>query len=357
MNPHKIIAAFTLDGSCVNCREIGNGHINSTFKVTTDAGKEYVLQHINKNVFKNPQKLMENVCAVTEFVRSHSEDPRAALHFLPTHTGEFYHRDQEGEYWRMYDFVGGFTMDLPESDVDFYQSALAFGRFQELLSDFPADSLYETIPNFHNTPDRFRQFKEAVRRDAAGRCAAVQADIDAVLELEEIGSVLQNKLDAGELPLRVTHNDTKLNNVLIDKSTRKSLCVLDLDTVMPGLSAHDFGDSIRFGAATAAEDEPDTSKMKLDLHLFEVYTRGFLEAATSLTEAELQALPMGAVTMTLELVIRFLGDYLDGDVYFKTAYPEHNLVRARAQFALAKDMLCKLADMEAIVARVAAKCK
>ena len=354
MNTEKIIAAFTLDGNCVSCREFGNGHINSTSKVTTDAGKEYVLQHINKNVFKDPARLMDNVCAVTEYVRSHSEDPRAALHFLPTRAGVFYHQDEEGEYWRMYDFVGGFTMDLPESDEDFYQSALAFGRFQELLCDFPADSLYETIPNFHNTPDRFRQFKESVSRDAVGRRAAVQADIDAVLELEELGSILQNKLEAGELPLRVTHNDTKLNNVLLDKQTRKSLCVLDLDTVMPGLSAHDFGDSIRSGAATAAEDEPDTSKMKLDLHLFEVYTRGFLKAAVSLTDTELQLLPMGAVTMTLELVVRFLGDYLDGDTYFKTAYPEHNLVRARAQFALAKDMIAKLADMEAIVARVAA---
>ena len=353
MNPMEIVAAFALQGKVTDCREIGNGHINSTFKVTTDAGMEYVLQLINKHVFKNPQKLMENVCSVTQFIRSHSKDPRSALHFLPTHTGAFYHKDEEGEYWRLYDFVGGFTMDQPESDEDFYQSALAFGRFQELLSDFPAETLYETIPNFHNTPDRFRQFKEAVSRDAAGRVAAVQSDIDAILELEETASALQKQLDAGALPLRVTHNDTKLNNVLLDKRTRKSLCVLDLDTVMPGLSAHDFGDSIRFGAATAVEDEPDTSKMKLDLHLFEVYTKGFLEAATSLTETEIRMLPLGAVTMTLELVVRFLGDYLDGDKYFKTAYPEHNLVRARAQFALAKDMLAKLPEMERIVKQTA----
>ena len=354
MNLEKIIDAFDLSGKVVSYREFGSGHINRTMKVVTDTHQEYVLQHINKHVFKDPRKLMENVCAVTEFVRSRSDDPRAALHFIPTHQGDFYHLDENGEYWRMYDFVGGFSLDLPESDEDFYQSALAFGRFQELLSDFPAHTLHETIPNFHNTPDRFRQFKEAVKRDAAGRRASVQADIDAVLELESLACSLQQMLEAGELPLRVTHNDTKLNNVLLDKLTRKSLCVLDLDTVMPGLSAHDFGDSIRFGAATAAEDEPDTSKMKLDLHLFEVYTRGFLEAAPSLTDREIRMLPTGAVTMTLELVVRFLGDYLDGDVYFKTAYPEHNLVRARAQFALAKDMLAKQKDMDAIVARVAA---
>ena len=357
MNFQQVAAAFELSGKVISCHEFGSGHINRTIKVVTDTNREYILQHINKHVFKDPHKLMENVCAVTEYVRGHSDDPRAALHFLPTHAGAFYHQDEEGEYWRMYDFVGGFTMDLPESDEDFYQSALAFGRFQELLSGFPADSLCETIPNFHNTPDRFRQFKEAVSRDAAGRCAAVQADIEAVLELEAIGSILQDKLDSGELPLRVTHNDTKLNNVLLDRVTRKSLCVLDLDTVMPGLSAHDFGDSIRFGAATAAEDEPDTSKMKLNLHLFEVYTRGFLEAAPSLTQSEIEMLPMGAVTMALELVVRFLGDYLDGDTYFKTAYPEHNLVRARAQFALVKDMLAKLEDMKYIVAHVATEWK
>ena len=353
MNFQEIAAAFALRGEVVCCKEFGSGHINNTFKVTTDANKHYVLQHINKHVFKNPRKLMENVCAVTDYVRGRCNDQRAALHFLPTHSGEYFYLDEKGEFWRLYDFVGGFTLDLPESDEDFYQSALAFGRFQELLKDFPAESLHETIPNFHNTPDRFRQFKDAVEQDAAGRRAAVQADIDQALALEGVGCKLQQMLDAGLLPLRVTHNDTKLNNVLLDCDTRKSLCVLDLDTVMPGLSAHDFGDSIRFGAATAAEDEPDTSKMKLDLHLFEVYTRGFLEATTSLTETEIRMLPMGAVTMTLEVAIRFLGDYLNGDVYFKTAYPEHNLVRARAQLALVQNMLAKMDQMERIVKQLA----
>jgi Ser/Thr protein kinase RdoA (MazF antagonist) len=276
-----------------------------------------------------------------------------SLRFIPTYEGKYYHVDALGEYWRAYNFVFGFCLDTPESDADFYESAIAFGRFQELLSDFPADTLYETIPEFHNTVDRYRQFKESVAADACGRAAGVQEDIQFLLEREDLGSTLQKMLEDGLLPLRVTHNDTKLNNVLLDRMTRKSLCVLDLDTVMPGLSLYDFGDSIRFGAATAAEDEPDASKMSLDLHLFEVYTRGYMKAASKLTDREVAMLPMGALTMTLELATRFLKDYLDGDLYFKTAYPKHNLVRARTQIALVADMQRKWDDMNRIVAEVA----
>ena len=224
-----------------------------------------------------------------------------------------------------------------------------------MLSEFPAETLTETIPEFHNTIDRYRQLKESVAADRMGRLAGVMADVEFLLAREEKGSQLQKLREQGVLPLRVTHNDTKLNNVLLDKKTRKSLCVLDLDTVMPGLSAYDFGDSIRFGAATAAEDEKDLSKMEMDLHLFEVYTRGFLEAATNLTDEEIRALPMGAYTMTLEVATRFLKDYLDGDAYFKVAYPEHNLVRARTQMKLVADMEQKMDKMDAIVARVAAE--
>ena len=255
----------------------------------------------------------------------------------------------------MTDFVGGFSLDLPETDEDFYQSALAFGRFQEMLSDYPADTLFEIIPNFHNTIDRYEKFKESIRIDGVARVEEVEKDIAFLLERETLGSTLQKMLDAGILPLRVTHNDTKLNNVLLDKTTRKSLCVLDLDTVMPGLSLYDFGDSIRFGAATAEEDEKDTSKMKLDLHLFQVYTRGFLKAAPSLTALEVSMLPLGAIVMTLELAVRFMTDYLDGDLYFKIAYADHNLVRARSQMALVADMQEKWAEMNKIVAEEAAR--
>ncbi len=352
MQIEKIAQMFQIQGQPVSCKEFGSGHINYTVKVVTDAGLEYVLQRINKYVFKDPVRLMENVSAVTDFLRQRVEDPRMALHMLPTREGTFFFQDEEGEYWRMYDFIGGFCLDAPESEEDFYQSALAFGRFQRMLSDFPAHTLYETIPEFHNTVDRYRQFKESVREDRCGRLAQVREDVDFLLDREEMACTLQYLRERGELPLRVTHNDTKLNNVLLDKDTRKSLCVLDLDTVMPGLSLHDFGDSIRFGAATAAEDEPDLSKMSLDLHLFEVYTKGFLEAATALTQREVELLPMGAFVITVELATRFMKDYLDGDLYFKVAYPEHNLVRARAQMKLAADMQDKMEDMQQIVARV-----
>jgi Ser/Thr protein kinase RdoA (MazF antagonist) len=245
-------------------------------------------------------------------------------------------------------------MDAPETEEDFYQSALAFGRFQELLADFPAHTLYETIPEFHNTVDRYRQFNESVAIDPLGRVANIRDEIYYLKKQEEVAGTLQRMRESGELPLRVTHNDTKLNNVLLDRATRKSLCVLDLDTVMPGLSAYDFGDSIRFGAATAAEDEPDYEKMSLNLRLFEVYTKGFLEAAPALTDKEVEMLPMGALIMTLEVAVRFLKDYIDGDLYFKISYPEHNLIRARTQIRLAQDMQAKMQDMQRIVAEVSA---
>ena len=351
----KSVYAFQLDGNPISCEEFGHGHINTTLKITTDTGAEYVLQKINKYVFRNPIRLMANVSAVTEYLRQRVEDHRMALHFIPTQKGLFYHRDRKGEFWRMYDFVGGFCMDSPETEEDFYQSAVAFGRFQELLSDFPAQSLYETIPEFHNTVDRYSQFKASVAIDPCGRVSQVPGEIKFLLDREELGGTLQRMRETGELPLRVTHNDTKLNNVLLDRQTRKSLCVLDLDTVMPGLSVYDFGDSIRFGAATAAEDEPDAEKMSMDLHLFEVYTRGYLEAAPSLTQKEVEMLPMGALIMTLELATRFLKDYIDGDLYFKTEYPEHNLIRARTQIALVADMQAKWDEMQRIVAKVAAE--
>lgn len=353
MHIERVAYAFRISGQPVSCLNFGHGHINSTFKVTTDTGREYILQKINKYVFKDPMKVMSNASAVTNHIRQRVEDPRMVLHFIPTLRGNYCHRDPDGEFWRMYDFVGGFCLDAPESDEDFYQSALAFGRFQSQLADFPADTLYETIPEFHNTVDRYRQLKESIKADNIGRAAGVQPEIAFALEQEAQCSILQRMREEGQIPLRITHNDTKLNNVLLDRKTRKSLCVLDLDTVMPGLSVHDFGDSIRFGAGTAAEDEPDASKMKLDLNKFRVYTRGYLEAATTLTEVEIENLALGALTITVEIGIRFLKDYLDGDIYFKTAYPEHNLIRARTQFALAADMQIKWEQMQSIVRDVA----
>ena len=346
---------FALNGKVISTKEFGSGHINTTFKVTTDTGKEYVLQKINKYVFRDPVRLMSNATAVTGFIREKAADPRMALHFIPTHAGHYCYCDDQDEFWRMYDFVDGFCLDAPESDEDFYQSALAFGRFQDLLSDFPADTLFETIQEFHNTIDRYRLLKQSVQADPCGRVAGVHGELQYLFDLEQQVCRLQQMRQEGRLPLRVTHNDTKLNNVLLDKESRKSLCVLDLDTVMPGLSAYDFGDAIRSGAATAAEDERDYMKMEMDLHLFEVFAKGFLEAAPSLTEEEVKMLPLGALTMTVEVAVRFLKDYLDGDLYFKTAYPEHNLIRSRTQIKLAADMLKKWDDMNRIVAEVAAR--
>ena len=348
-----VISAFPYRGSVVSCQEYGSGHINRTYKVDTDTGASYILQRINSYVFRDPVKLMENICAVTGFLAAKSNHPHSTLHFLKANSGQFYHIDPEGQYWRSYEFVPGFGLDTPESDEDFYQSALAFGRFQELLADFPAHTLHEIIPNFHNTVDRYRQLKDAIAADPLGRADSVQQEIAIAMDLESLGGTLQRMRENGELPLRVTHNDTKLNNVLLDEASRKSLCVIDLDTVMPGLSAYDFGDSIRFGAATCSEDESDLYKVSMDLHMFEVYTRGFLEAAPSLTELEVKMLPMGALIMTLEVGIRFLADYINGDVYFRVTQPDQNLIRARNQLYLAVDMQKKLKDMERIVAKVA----
>ena len=349
------IRHFRITGSPVSCAEFGSGHINLTYKVNCDDGSAYILQRINQYVFTDPKAVMENVGAVTEYLRTRVSNPSEILHFVSSDTGTYYYVDEAGEYWRCYEFADGLCLDLPESDKDFYESAIAFGRFQEMLRDFPAETLHETIPLFHNTANRYRLFRKALQEDRVGRAASVQPEIDFLLQRQEEGATICRLLDAGEIPLRVTHNDTKLNNVLLDCKTRKALCVLDLDTVMPGSSLYDYGDSIRFGAATAPEDEKDLSKMGINLHLFRVYTAGYLAACKSLTPKERELLPLGAKTLTLELAVRFLTDYLDGDRYFKTAYPEHNLVRARAQMKLVADMEEKWEEMQKIVAEEAAK--
>ena len=351
----NILRIFQLDGTPVSCEDYGSGHVNVTFLVVTDTGRRYILQKINHHAFRNVQALSENIAAVTDFLRSKSSDPRSVMSLIRTKDGAPHTRYGD-EYWRVYDYVDGtICLQQPETDEDFYQAAVGFGTFAQLLSDFPAEKLHETIPNFHNTPDRCRLFREAIERDAVGRAAAVQPEIDFALAREAEMSTLQNLLSSGEIPLRVAHNDTKLNNVLFDRRTRKALCVLDLDTVMPGSSLYDYGDSIRFGAATAAEDEKDLSKMGINLHLFQVYTAGYLAACKSLTPKELELLPLGAKIITLELAVRFLTDYLDGDRYFRVAYPEHNLVRARAQMKLVADMEAHWDEMQAIVAEEAAK--
>lgn len=335
-----------------------NGHINDTFIVTAEDEAQYVLQKINKNVFKKPEELMSNIISVSSYIEEKLKTPEnrgkaKTLRFLKTADGSDFYIDTNGEYWRCYIFVANtFTLNHPEQKGDFYQSAYAFGFFQHLLCDFPAEKLYETIPDFHNTPKRFEAFKEALEKDPMGRTERVKKEIDFCLSRERDTAVLTDALRNGELFLKVTHNDTKLNNVLLDAETRKGVCVIDLDTIMPGLVVNDFGDSIRFGASTAAEDEKDLHKVSVSPELFEEYTKGFIEGTGgSLTTNEKKYLLWGAKTMTFECGMRFLTDYLLGDTYFKISYPDHNLVRCRTQFKLVEDMENKWDMLEKIIKR------
>ena len=350
-----VIGKFQIVGNVKVCEPYGNGHINSTFLVIT-ADEEarihkYILQSVNNNVFKEPRKVMENIEKVTTYLRQFVKDEREVLNLIPTIDGKTYYEDENGFFWRMYDFIkDSVCIDRINSDEDFYQSAVAFGNFQKMLTDFPAETLHETIPNFHNTPSRYRDFLKAVEEDKCGRAASVKEEIEFIKAREAFYSVLLDSNKEGKLPLRVSHNDTKSNNVMLDAVTRKPLCVVDLDTIMPGFSVTDFGDSIRFGASTAAEDEKDLSKVHFDIKLFETYTRGFLKGCGgTLTQGEIDLLPAGAKMMTLECGMRFLTDYIDGDTYFKTAYPEHNLVRCRTQFRLVEEMEQHWDEMQAIV--------
>lgn len=345
----SMLNEFNLDSELQSCAPYGNGHINVTYLATTVRGTRYIVQKINENTFRDVEGLMDNISRVTGFLHKCSPDPRSVLTLIPTKDDKSFLRHKSG-YWRVYSFIeDSLCLQLPETDNDFYESAVAFGRFQQHLKDFPAQTLHEVIPNFHNTPDRYRIFKETLRRDPVGRASGVAEEIEFFMEREEEMATLQSLRSSGELPTRVTHNDTKLNNVLLDRSTRKALCVIDLDTVMPGLSLFDFGDSIRFGAATALEDEKDLSKMTLSLDRYRTFTKGFLCSCPGLTQAELEYLPLGAKTMTLECGLRFLTDYLDGDKYFAIHKPEHNLDRTRTQIRLVEDMEKKWDEMHRIV--------
>ena len=351
--------AFAIKGKITSCESYGSGHINHTFLLTSEEdGQEfsYILQQMNQDVFKNIEGLMKNVEGVTSFLRrriieNHGDPDRETLNLLPTKEGMDYYRDEDGNYWRIYLFIAGASCyDQVKRPEDFYQSARAFGRFQCLLADFPASALNETIPNFHNTPIRFQAFEEAVAQDKMGRVSEVEKEIQFVREREkEMGLALAMQKD-GLLPLRVSHNDTKLNNIMIDDTTGEALCIIDLDTIMPGFSIFDYGDSIRFGANTAQEDEVELSKVSLSLPLFEVYTKGFLEGCEGcLTKEELDMLPYGAKMMTLECGMRFLTDYLQGDTYFHISREKQNLDRCHTQFALVADMEKKWEEMLQIV--------
>ena len=276
----KIYSQFRFDGLVISCTRYGSGHINETYLVVTGRPHLYILQKLSTQAFKNVPGLMENVIAVTRCLGQQDPDPRHALRLIPTVDGKMYLATENGEYWRAYEFVlDSLCLDRAETAEDLHQSGVAFGMFQNMLADFPANTLTETIPHFHDTPDRFRLFHEAIEKDRAGRLESVRADVERYLSHEHEAGYMMELCRKGELPLRVTHNDTKLNNVMLDAEERTPLCVIDLDTVMPGLAANDFGDSIRFGANHSKEDEKDLSKVNFDIELYEAYTRGFLEGA------------------------------------------------------------------------------
>ena len=359
MSIEKIIYSFDITGEVVDYVPFGNGHINDTKLVTVKDGDnsvQYVLQKINKNVFKQPDKLMENYVGVTRFIREQvvemGGDPmREVINVVFSKEGKSFVIDDNGDYWRLLVYVtDSMSYDKVERPEQFYESAVSFGNFQYMLRNYPAHTLHETIVNFHNTPDRYRQLMEAVDNDVKGRLKEVEAEVEFARTRKEFAATLQNAYEAGSLPLRVTHNDTKLNNILFDTNTGEPICVVDLDTIMPGFSVNDFGDSIRFGATTALEDETDLSLVNFDISLYELYVKGFIEGAKGgLTAGELEMLPIGAIMMTFECGMRFLADYLNGDTYFRIHRPQHNLDRCRNQFKLVADMEAHLDEMKAIV--------
>ncbi len=332
---------FAFGGAVIDLKVCGNGHINSTYIVTVENGKRYILQILNTAIFKDPTGVMNNIAAVTDHIRkglaeAGEDTERGTMQVILTRDGDKGYTDEEGRFWRAYDFVEGtvcrLTVDSPET---FARVGEAFGDFQRRLSDFDASQLIESIPDFHNTKKRYADFLAAVERDAAGRAELVRDEIQFITDRADKCSLIVDALACGDLPLRVTHNDTKLSNILLDEITEEAVCIIDLDTVMPGSSLYDFGDSIRTGAASAAEDEPDLEKVHFLPEMFKAYARGFIKGTGgALTETELQMLPDGGYIITLEQAIRFLGDYLDGDTYYHTDYPDHNLVRARTQLKL-----------------------
>ncbi len=348
----EILKAYDLDGKMTDWSMIHAGHINRTYVITFEGGEKRLLQMINVTVFKQPRELMDNAMRVTDHIREKirqegGDVSRETLRIFLTKDGEKCFVDSTGCYWRFYNYVeNAFSYNSIENAELFYTAGAAFGKFQSQLADFPGETLYETIPFFHHTYKRFLNLKASADADDVNRKNDVLAELEFAYAREEDTKVVVDLIEKGEIPVRVTHNDTKLNNIMFDKDTNEAICVVDLDTVMPGSALYDFGDAIRFGASTAAEDEKDLSKVTMDLNLYEQYVKGYLSTAgKSLNEKEVEYLPFSAKLLTLECGMRFLADYLDGDVYFGTAYPEHNLDRCRTQFKLVADMEAKYDEM------------
>lgn len=359
-NINQVLDSFRFKGELVECAPFGSGHINNTYIATFENDGEqskYIIQCVNTSVFKEIDTLMQNVFSVTSFLRdkikaANGDPDRETLNYIKTNDGSLYCRTDDGDCYRAYKFVDNSKCyDSVDSALAFEKSGIAFGKFQHYLSDFPAHTLKEIIPNFHNTIWRYEnEFLTAVENNLSGRADSCADEIEFVTARKDDCKRLVELLESGELPLRVTHNDTKLNNVLFDNDTDDAICVIDLDTVMPGLALYDFGDSIRFGANTCSEDYDKFDEVRINLDYFKAYARGFLsQAGDSLNQCEIDNLAFSAKLMTFECGMRFLTDYINGDTYFKTAYPEHNLVRAKNQFALVADMEKHMSEMEAII--------
>jgi len=339
---------FAISGEYVSGGPYGMGHINDTFAATFRQGNgstRFILQRINHHVFKNIEGLMSNIVAVTGHLSSKiraggGDVLRETLNLVPTRDGCSFLQTEAGESWRVYVFIeGARTYESVERMGHVCAAGRAYGNFQNLLSDFPSEALVETIPDFHHTGKRFEDFLNAVDTDVANRARTAIPEIEFVTKRGQLVTVLVDLLKEGRLRRRITHNDTKFNNVMIDDRNGEGVCVIDLDTVMPGLSLYDFGDSIRSMANTGAEDEPDLSHVEFDLEVFAAYTRGYLDATRSfLDREEIERLPLAAILMTLECGMRFLEDYLRGDTYFRTTRPDHNLDRSRTQFKLIEGM-------------------
>ncbi len=355
-----IIKQFAFQGKYISAEELTSGNINSTYVLTyeqTDGSrKRYILQKINTVAFKNPHELMTNIQLVVNHItaamaRSKVDCDRKTLEFVCNKQGSYIYHDENNQYWRSYVFIDdAIAYDSIENPQHFYEAGRGFGEFQKYLFDFPAEKLTATIPDFHNTTKRFYAFVAAVAEDRAGRVAFLEKEIDFFFDRRKLMNKILALTDAGVLPERVTHNDTKLNNVLIDNATGKALCVIDLDTVMPGSILYDYGDAIRYGACTAAEDEADLTKIGVDMDLFRLFTDGFVsEIAHTITDDEIKNLPLGVLVITCELAMRFLTDYINGDEYFKVKYPEHNLVRAHAQMKLLEEFEKRYDEMQAYV--------
>ncbi|MBR2903571.1 MAG: aminoglycoside phosphotransferase family protein [Clostridia bacterium] len=355
----EVCNRFQLQGEYRHYEVINSGHINTTYKVyyfRDNEIKDYILQRVNTYVFKQPVEMMDNISSVTEYIRAKIKATgisakRYVLHYSTTADGKYYTILPDGGFWRCCRFIDDSVSFLKPNNVKIVEeSGKAFGEFEAYLADYPVENLNIVIPHFHNTVMRYETFKKAIVDNLSGRANEVDGEIQEYLGLEEIATRLYRMQRAGTLPLRVTHNDTKTSNVLFDRDTLEHLSVIDLDTVMPGLVACDFGDAIRVAASTGEEDEKNLAAVALDAEKYEAFTKGFVSQVGSLlTEAEKKTLALGAVAMTVECGMRFLTDYLDGDKYFKIHYPDQNLVRARCHLVLAKDMIQRLDEMQAIV--------